>query len=143
MHFQGREHFPAGSEAALSDAGFLAACVPDATVTHGEPDRAAWSVKPKLAFISGQLETHLTVVERVPGQSTTFEAVGRGVGASTTVRSVLTFTPDETGVAVDWSADVVALTGLLKMVPKGLIQGAAEKVIAEVWSGIRAKLVEI
>jgi uncharacterized protein len=126
MHFQGSERFPAGVEGQLADAGFLATCVPDATVT--------------LAFISGQLETHLTVIERVANQSVTFEAVGKGVGASSTVRSQLMFHPDADGLRVDWKADVVALTGLLKMVPKGLIQGAAEKVIAEVWGGVHARL---
>jgi uncharacterized protein len=140
MHFQGSERFPAGVEGQLADAGFLATCVPDATVTLGEPDRAAWSLRPKLAFISGQLETHLTVIERVANQSVTFEAVGKGVGASSTVRSQLMFHPDADGLRVDWKADVVALTGLLKMVPKGLIQGAAEKVIAEVWGGVHARL---
>lgn len=143
IHFQGTELLqipPAEAAAKLSDAGFLATCVPDATVTVAEPDRAAWTVKPKLAFISGHLDTALKVIDRATGESATFEVVGKGVGASSTVSAKLTFIPEGPGTRVEWTGDIVALTGLLKMVPKGLVQAAAEKVIAEVWDGIRAKL---
>ena len=41
---------------------------------------------------------------------------------------------------VRWSGDLVAVTGLLKMVPKGLMEGAAKKVIDDVWAAVGQKL---
>ena len=35
-----------------------------------------------------------------------------------------------------WRAEVKSLGGLLKMVPSGLIRGAAQKVIEDVWNGV-------
>ena len=44
------------------------------------------------------------------------------------------------GTAVHWTGDLTEVTGLLKMVPKGLLQGAAQKVIDDVWAAVAAKL---
>ena len=41
---------------------------------------------------------------------------------------------------MQWTGAVRELGGLLKAVPSGLIQAAAQKVIAEVWAGIKARL---
>jgi len=41
---------------------------------------------------------------------------------------------------VSWTAEVTQLGGLLKMVPAGLIRGAAHKVIEDVWDGVAKKL---
>jgi hypothetical protein len=37
---------------------------------------------------------------------------------------------------------VTELGGLLKLVPHGLIQAAAQKVIADVWASIRQRLMD-
>ena len=70
-HLEGDETFPTLSPAALypklSDAGYLAGCLPDAELTEATPDRAAWKLKPKLAFIAGAIETTLAAKGRVPG----------------------------------------------------------------------------
>lgn len=145
IHFEGDEAFavpPADLYARLSDAGFLAGCLPDAEVTAAAPDRAVWKMKPKLAFISGAIETTLTVANRVPGEAVGFAVQGKGVGATSTVETALAFRPaDGGGTVVHWTADVVALTGLLKMVPRGLIQATAQTVIRDVWAAVRNKFV--
>src|SRR5436190_6561983 len=68
----GTESYPVSAMALypkLSDAGFLSQCLPDATVVEATPDRAEWKQKPKLSFITGSLDTVLTVTGRVPGES--------------------------------------------------------------------------
>ena len=57
---------------------------------------------------------------------------------TTTVTTALTLVPTDAGTDVSWVADITALNGLLKMVPRGLIQSAAQKVIADVWQSVRA-----
>jgi uncharacterized protein len=142
--FSGVESFPrppAEVFARLTDCGFLAGCLPDARVTESAPDRAAWAMKPKLSFVSGELETVLTRTAVEPGQSARFAVFAKGVGATSTVETALTFAPTaDGGTDVQWSGDITAVTGLLKMVPKALIQGTAQKVIADVWAAVRAKV---
>jgi carbon monoxide dehydrogenase subunit G len=145
IHFEGTEEFPTLSPAELypklSDAGYLARCLPDAEVTAATPDEAVWKLKPKLAFTAGVIETTLAVAERTPSQAVAFGIIGKGVGATSTVVTALTFHPAETGgTIVNWAADITALTGLLKMVPRGLIQATAQKVIQDVWAAVRKKV---
>lgn len=129
--------------AKLSDAGFLASCLSSATVTSAAPDRAEWKVRPKLAFLSGSLDTTATVTAREPGTRAVFQIHAKGIGASSTVDAVLTFAPTaDGGTAVTWTGDIAARTGLLKLVPSSLIQGSAKKVIADVWADIHRKMAE-
>lgn len=143
IHFEGTESFPlppADVAAKLSDAGWLAKCIPDAEIAVAERDHAAWKVKPKLAFAAGVLDSTATVVRRT-ADSVKYRITAKGVGAGSTVEATLTFREADGGTAVDWSGDITELTGLLKMVPKGLIQSAAQKVIADVWAAVKAKAV--
>lgn len=146
IHFEGVESYPVPPAALypkLSDAGYLAKCLPDATVMEATPDKAEWKMKPKLSFLTGSLDTILTVTNRVPGESASFHVLGKAIGAASGVDAVLTLKPATGGgTDVHWTGDIVELTGLLKMVPKGLIQSAAQKVIADVWAAIRPKLIE-
>jgi carbon monoxide dehydrogenase subunit G len=56
------------------------------------------------------------------------------------VTVVLRFRDADGGTAVPWTGDLVEVTGLLKMVPKGLLQSTAQKVIDDVWAAVGAKL---
>jgi carbon monoxide dehydrogenase subunit G len=145
IHFDGVESYPVPLTVLypkLSDAGFLANSLPDATVAEATPDKAEWKLKPKLSFLTGSLATALSVTGRVPDESASFLVLGKAIGASSTVDAVLTLKPTAAGTDVHWAADIVELTGLLKMVPKGLIQSAAQKVIADVWAALRPRLIE-
>jgi len=145
IHFEGHEAFPLPPDelyAKLSDAGFLAGCLPDAEVAEAAPDRAVWKQKPKLSYIAGAIETTLSVANRVPGESVAFTVQGKGVGATSTVETALAFRPGEGGgTLIHWTGDVVTLTGLLKMVPRGLIQATAQTVIRDVWAAVRQRVV--
>lgn len=144
IHFEGVQPFslPVAEVAAkLSDAGFLAHCVPDAQVSVATPDKSVGKLKPKLSFLTGSLTLHADVTARDPGKSVAFQIVTKTIGASSTVTTRLEFKEaDGGGTAVHWVGDLVAVTGLLKMVPKGLIEGSAKKVIEDVWAALTARL---
>ena len=52
----------------------------------------------------------------------------------------LALTPQDSGTRVHWTADVKDLGGLLKAVPRGLVQAAAQKVIADAWEAAARQL---
>ena len=64
----------------------------------------------------------------------------KGIGTSSEVETTLTIVETEIGSRVRWAADVKRLGGLLKAVPSGLISGAAQKTIEDVWAGIGKRL---
>lgn len=125
--------------ARLSDASFLVACLPDAESVVATADAASWNQRPKLAFLSGTLRVTLTVVERKPEQSVTFQMLAEGSGASSTTHTTLTFRGIDDTTEIAWTADTVAVTGLLKIVPRTVLQAATQKIIAEVWLAIQAQ----
>lgn len=143
IHFEGDKLIPrplAEVSAKLSDAGFLVNCLPDAQVTEATPDRAAWSLRPKLSFLTGSLGATMESTAREERKSATFKIVTKAMGASSTVVVGMEFAEvgDETGV--HWTGDIVEVTGLLKMVPKGTLQGSAQKVIEDVWKSVIEKV---
>jgi carbon monoxide dehydrogenase subunit G len=144
IHFEGERTFtqPVGEVATkLSDASFLVSCIGGVEeVVTATPDSAVWKLRPGFSFIRGTLTINMTIAERVANTSTKVKMVSKGIGASTTVIAELRFAAREEGTAVRWVADVTEITGLLKMVPKGLIQSTASKVIEETWVGIEKKL---
>ena len=146
IHFEGDKSFPlplAQVAAKLSDAGFLANCLPDAQVSEATPEKATWKLRPKLAFLTGSLNVEMARTAREEGKSVAFRVYAKAMGASSTVNALLTFAEAEGGTtAVHWSGDLTEVTGLLKMVPKGLLQGSAQKVIEDVWTAIAARLGE-
>lgn len=142
IHFEGIENFslpPDDLYVKLSDAGFLVKAMPDSEVMEATPDRGVWKLKPSLAFLKGAIETTITVNERQPNLAK-YTIVGKGIGATSTVVATLNFAAADAGSRVNWSGDITALTGLLKLVPKGLIQATAQKVIADVWAAVHQAL---
>jgi uncharacterized protein len=143
IHFEGDRSFPLplpDVAAKLSDAGFLANCLPDAEVSEATTEKAAWKLKPKLSFLTGSLNVEMTRTAHEPGKSVNYKVFAKAIGASSTVLSQLTFAESGGGTAVHWTGDLTEVTGLLKIVPKGLIEGSARKVIEDVWEAVAAKL---
>ena len=98
-------------------------------------DRADLVLRPGFSFVRGTLEVKLHLVEReAPGA--TFQLLSKGIGSSSEVRATLAVSENGAGSRVHWLAEVMSLGGLLKMVPAGLIRGAAEKVINDAWDRI-------
>lgn len=146
IRFEGVESFPQAPAAMfekLSDAGWLARALPEAEVTETAPDRAAWKVRPKFAFMAGNLDTTAEVLGRSVNEQVSYRITSTSVGAKSTMDASLTFRPtDGGGTAVQWVGDLTELGGLLKLVPHGLIHAAAQKVIADVWASIRQRLAD-
>lgn len=145
IHFEGHREFPlpvADVFAKLSDAAFLVGCLKDVDeVIEVSADRAEWKLRPGFSFIRGTLDIKMEILERATNTSMKVRLSSRGIGATSTVESVIAFQPKESGTAVDWSADITELTGLLKLVPKGLISSTAGKVIEDTWGEIEKKLI--
>jgi carbon monoxide dehydrogenase subunit G len=132
---------PAELWAKLTDARFLVSCVPDVeSVSQVAGDSATFVIRPSLAFVRGNLEVALQVAEKAPPASATVLLNSRGIGSSSAVDAAFTLTPTDAGSHVHWTAEVKELGGLLKLVPQGLIRGAAQKVIEDIWSTIAEQL---
>lgn len=144
IHFEGDKTFSlpvADVYAKLSDASFLLSCLKDVEqVIESGVDRAHWKLRPGFSFIRTTLDTKMDIIERVPNTSVKVKLFSKGIGASTTVVSELRFQSKDPGSQVSWVSDVTELTGLLKLVPKGLISSSAGKVIEDTWEEIDKKL---
>jgi len=142
--FEGDRDFtqsPADLFAKLTDARFLVTCIPDVdSVSEQEADRAVLTLRPGLAFARGTLKVTLQVVEKTPPTAARMLLTSKGIGSSSTVEAFLALAPNNDGTRVHWVAEVKELGGLLKMVPQGLIRGAAEKVINSAWAAVEIKL---
>jgi carbon monoxide dehydrogenase subunit G len=144
LHFEGERRLalPVGEVwPKLRDARFLVTCIPDATIA-GEPtvDRAECVVKPNLTFVRGNLDVVVEMLEATEPRGLTVGILSKGIGSSSDVRAWLEFASEGEGTHIRWQADVLQLGGLLKMVPAGLIRGAANKAIDDLWNGIERRL---
>ncbi len=128
----------------LTDARFVIQCVPDVDkVTGAEPEQAELTIRPGLAFVRGNLDTTVSVHDKNEPASFQVTLVSKGIGSSSTVGITMTLAAaDDGGTRVHWVTEVKELTGLLRLMPSGLIQGAAQRVIADVWARVEQKLRE-
>jgi carbon monoxide dehydrogenase subunit G len=144
MHFEGEKEFklPANDVfAKLSDARFLADCIPGReSVKEADQNQAVCVQRPGLAFVRGTMELTIKILEATPDSLIRYSQGGKGVGTTSHVETVVTLTPKDGGTHLHWKADIKELGGLLKLVPEGLIRGAAQKTIADVWREVEKKL---
>jgi carbon monoxide dehydrogenase subunit G len=132
---------PSSVWAKLSDASFLVMCIPDLeSVKQAESSAATCVIRPGFAFVRGTLELSILVTEAVPDQSVGLHLRTKGIGNTSTVEALLTLAAQSAGTHVHWRAQVTEMGGLLKMVPEGLVRGAAQKAIADVWTAVEARL---
>jgi carbon monoxide dehydrogenase subunit G len=97
-------------------------------------------LRPGFAFVRGTLDVTLQVVDAVAPASARLLLHSKGIGTSSDVEAALSLAAHGPGTRVHWAAEVKALGGLLKMVPAGLIRGAAEKVVGDAWNAVAARL---
>jgi carbon monoxide dehydrogenase subunit G len=146
LRFEGDRDFPlppADLWAKLTDARFLVSSLPDVEkVEQADADRAVLVLRPSLAFVRGALDVTLEVADKAPHSSARVRAQGKGIGSTSAVEATLDFTPQGGGTRVHWAAEVTELGGLLRLVPQGLIRGAAQKVIDDAWASVEKKLGE-
>jgi carbon monoxide dehydrogenase subunit G len=144
MKFEGEREFPlppAELFAKLRDARFLVQCIPDSKPV-GEPTatRAQCQVRPGFAFVRGTIEVTLEIAEAVEATQLRLLMTSKGVGTSSDVEAIVNFHAKDKGTQVKWTAEVKRLGGLLKLVPGGLIRGAAQKVIEDLWTGVAKQI---
>jgi carbon monoxide dehydrogenase subunit G len=127
--------------ARMSDARFLVECIPDVdSVKVLQADRAVVVLRPGFSFVRGTLEVTLEVVDAVAPQSVRVLLHSKGIGTSAEVEASLALSALEAGSRVHWVTEIKSLGGLLKLVPTGLVRGAAEKVINDAWARAAQKL---
>jgi carbon monoxide dehydrogenase subunit G len=125
----------------LRDAAFLVQCLPDGTAHAGATrDHAAATVRPGFSFMRGSLDVSIDVLGGEEGKTIKYTQRSKGIGTTSEVETSLTLEPAESGTKVKWRSEVKSLGGLLKMVPAGLIRGAANRVIEDGWNGVAEKL---
>src|SRR5258708_2547627 len=104
LHFEGDKDFPqppAQVAAKLSDARFLAECIPGVeAVAKSEREEVVCTLRPGFAFVRGTLEVTLRVAEVVAGNSTRLLLHSKGIGSPSDVEAVLAFAPQGTGTRV-------------------------------------------
>jgi carbon monoxide dehydrogenase subunit G len=144
--FEGDRHFALPPQAVwdkISDARFLVKCIPDVqSVAREEPGEAVCTVRPGFSFVRGTLELTVRVAEAVPGESVKLLLLSKGMGNNSTVEATLALAPHDGGTRVHWVALIKEMGGLMKMVPQGLVRGAAQKIAADAWTAVEARLKE-
>jgi carbon monoxide dehydrogenase subunit G len=144
QHFEGTRDFAQPlSEvwARLTDARFLAQCLPGVElVKQADADAAECVLRPGFSFVRGTLELSLRVTERIKDVSARILTNAKGIGSTSTVEATFRFTSQGAGTHLEWGADIKELGGLLKAVPHGLVRAAAQKVIADAWAAVEARL---
>jgi carbon monoxide dehydrogenase subunit G len=137
LHLGGtRDLKPPPAEVAekLHDARFLVQCVPGAeTVKEVDAEYAVCVLRPGFAFVRGTLELTLRA-EKAGDLAGRLFLNTRGIGTTSVVAASWSLEPHGGGTRLTWAADVTELGGLLKAVPSGLVQAAAQKVIADAWA---------
>jgi uncharacterized protein len=127
----------------LTDARFLVQCIPDVeSVGTSEPDHLTMVLRPNLVFMRGTLDVDLRLVDLVAPVSARVLIQSKGIGSTSSVEATLHCTAAETGTLVHWTAAVMELGGLLKMVPTGLIRGSAQKVVNDAWASVEKKFAQ-
>jgi carbon monoxide dehydrogenase subunit G len=125
----------------LHDVRFLQQCIPGSeSVVRVEADQLVCVLRPGFAFVRGTLEMTLRVLEAEPTNLIRIATHAKGIGSSTDVETLLSIAAQDGGTRVHWTTEIKSLGGLLKAVPQGLIKAAAQKVIADAWAAVEAKL---
>lgn len=144
LRFDGDRDFARPPEelfARMTDPRFLVQCLPDVeSVRLVEADHAELVLRPGFAFVRGTLEVSLRIVEAQAPTAARIVIASKGIGTSAQVQVSLALAAVPPGTRVHWIAEVQSLGGLLKLVPSGLIRGAAEKVVADVWTSVEKQL---
>ena len=124
----------------LSDLSSLAGAIPGlSSMSRTSEDHVTCKVKPGLSFLTGSLSTTIDVQERAEPRLV-LGIRSKGIGSMAAVTTTFVVGDADDGSAVDWTATVDELGGLLKPVGAALIEAAAGKVIASAWEGFRAQL---
>jgi carbon monoxide dehydrogenase subunit G len=94
---------------------------------------------PDFSFARGALDLVVEMKEKSEPDSAHVVVTARGMGSSAAIDVRLALSGSELATQLRWSAEA-KLGGLLSAVSKGLIEGAAKKLIAETFEKVRNEL---
>lgn len=146
LEFSGEELFAAPPEAlfaAMTDVRLIAQCIPDLTssnVIDGQTLECV--VRPGFSFLRGTLKVRIRIEDLQPPNHATSRVESSGIGQSLKLVSRMAIAPAEGGSKLVWQAEVTERKGLVAAISPALIRGAADQVIRQSWSKIRAQLGE-
>jgi uncharacterized protein len=144
VHFEGEKQFtraPQDVWSKLTDLHFLVQCLPDvAEVRDVQNKSATLVVRPGLSFMRGELQLAMEIWDEHPPSSAKLALRTKAIGSNSEVIAQFHLHEQGGGTRVHWVADITQLGGLLKLVPKGLIQGYAQQILNEVMNNVEAKL---
>lgn len=133
IQLQGEKRLAGSCEqlyAELADLQNLVKTLPDIkTVKEVTENHAVVVVAPSLSFVKGELETVIDRTAANPPLSAILQVASKGIGTSMKVSASFNLSAVENATQLQWQAQVLELGGLLKLVPAGLLKGAASKVI--------------
>jgi carbon monoxide dehydrogenase subunit G len=93
-----------------------------------------------IGFISARFDVDMEVAETSPPDRAVIKAHGQAPGSAVSATATMNLRDGDAGVTtMDWAADVL-IGGTLASVGARLIEGTANKMIAEAFDCIRAKL---
>ena len=144
MKFEGTVEIDAPRDrvwAFVSDPAEVASCGPGVESVSMVDDTHYKSVaKLGVGFISARFNGDIEIVERDAPDRMVIKVHGQAPGsAADAVASMALRDGADGGTAMDWSADV-AISGTLASVGARLIEGTANKLVAQTFDCIKAKL---
>jgi carbon monoxide dehydrogenase subunit G len=94
---------------------------------------------PEFSFARGALDLTVELKEKAEPDTARVALTARGMGSNAEIEVGLSLTGSDNKTQLRWTADA-KLGGLLSAVSKGLVEGAARKVIAETFAKVRNEL---
>jgi len=142
--FGGEERFavpPADVYRLLTDLDRLAENMPDVVSSERVDEHTVRAtVRPGFAFLRGTLKLTVSLADLVPDQSAAMNVTAQGIGTTIRAESNVRLEPDSPGTRLVWTGKVVEMKGLVATVSAGLVQAAAEEVIAGTWKRFHDQL---
>jgi carbon monoxide dehydrogenase subunit G len=144
MQFSGEEHFAMSRPEVwqkLTDASFLGQHLPGLReVEQAEPKRAICRVRPGFSFLSAPMKMTVEIYDEHEPATARMRVRGEGIAASLSIETTCELQDEGAGTKLVWNGQVTQMGGLLKTISRGLLEGAAKKIITDGWSNIRVAL---
>ncbi len=141
MKFTGQETLPRQQDEVwgqLTDLAGMANIIPDLDrVQEVDADHLLCRVKPAFSFLAGSLQLDFSFLEREPESYLKILVVGKKIGAGLKLQITISLAQEKDTTCLNWEAEILERTGLLKPIGNSLLQAAAEKVIASTWTSFR------
>ena len=123
----------------LGDAGRLASVLPRIEQLHDvSPERAAWKAHPTTKLFTGTIDVENERVE-CGGGRVVYRTVAKGIGGTVALLTRLEVeAADEGHTLVRWHTRIERVTGLLRMVPAGVLRAAGQAGIDDTWRDVQS-----